>query len=618
MYKILHYLIINTLWKIICVIALCIIFISKFLFTSQETQLPLTTREFNISYQPPYHSEKGMLLYEEQGWEVYQHFPSGHLEVFLNTDRITLPSDWRRDMHVMKVLSSKESLLFIVYDNVKNFASGRAVTTQVSGLDIYKLSSASKEIELLNAGIEGGIDSSIHAYFFDDNLLLCIDQRCSSIDAESGNLEKWENGLSGYDLLEVVFQTENIAHAIVRKTWDDRYQGELTSEFSDYFLATIHKKKGASLKKIPENEIPFGLTIQDNKPVYNVIDSLDKIEKLFLYEISRMRHYGLMSYGENNLEGRIAWDAVYYLNGFISLVQTNPDWLSEHVRQEFIHRINSEIEWIIRLADTDYPNYRVKRYSVNREPLLFALHLGRIANLLNRAEPIFLNKEQLGSALTKIQNQLLTLENTVEEKINCEQKLQDCITLAYRKGFPFWADGINVPFNFISGYMSGLLTIDSAIASELSEQLIKPLLVLENLSSKSDLTDWRYWWGIGDNGWNRSQYLSMNTLEWTGNKGSIAHITYRSMDAEALIKLSYKKPNIVGHETVERLKKLISEGWLLPSVNEAFFDHNEQRAILNANVIRRFSRSTYSYEIQSQVWALNNLSEKIKTSLSDK
>lgn len=359
--------------------------------------------------------------------------------------------------------------------------------------------------------------------------------------------------------------------------------------------------------------IPFALTVNENAPSWKVAQSAEGLNDLLQYELARMRNGGLIDFGEHNLEGRIAWNQVYYLNGLISLAKGDLPFANDALKSYARDRARAEIDLIAGLADSDLPGYRVKRYSLDREPLLFALHLGRIANLLARADNAGLGSLAVKSALSKIKNELLNFEHTVEHPVECQLPgSEHCSTLAYRQGYPFWADGSNVPFNYVSGYVNGLLAVtDDAASLDFAVELLQPLRVVERFSTFP--RKWRYWAFEGQHGWSFGSSESLNTPDWQGN-GSIAHISYRSMDAMALLMLHNKRHSDASHEEVAHLKQLVSKGMLLPSVNEAFVPGASPAALDHA-VSRRFSRSTQAWQIQSQVWALSDLASNFKGNL---
>ena len=53
---------------------------------------------------------------------------------------------------------------------------------------------------------------------------------------------------------------------------------------------------------------------------------------------------------------------------------------------------------------------------------------------------------------------------------------EGCTTFFYQQGIPFWADGVNVLYNYISEHVGGLFAIGKKLGSyPLLSKLIQPL-----------------------------------------------------------------------------------------------------------------------------------------------
>ncbi|CAH0139083.1 hypothetical protein SRABI70_00239 [Pseudomonas sp. Bi70] len=555
----------------------------------------------------------GIKIYEENNWQVYRAYPSGLLDVFFahedgRVERLSLASGWRRDSYPMLLMSVPGHLFLVAYDVVRNVPSGRSLTITQPGFDVYEITPDTQgEPHVIAAGLdlEGGLDSIVYGRVIGETITLCAERKCADIKS-SGTVKQWPlDRLRGYEFVEVAFGTDS-AYALIRKQWDDRVEGELTADRAELFLATL-SSDNLNFEPISANGVPYALNVNDNKPSWKVASSAEELSDLLLYEFSRMPGGGLISFGDNNLEGRIAWNQVYYLNGLISLVQGDLGISSPKLVDYARNRVRAEVDLIARLSESDYPGYRVKRYSLDREPLLFSLHLGRIAELLARADRVGLGSTAVTNALGEIKKELLSFEHTVEHPAACQMPGGEvCQTLEYRQGYPFWADGVNVPFNYVSGYVGGLLAVTSdSLSSDYAINLMRPLQVVEGFSMLPET--WRYWAFDGQAGWNYSTAKSLNTTSWAGNSSGldVAHISYRSMDAAALLKLYEKRPDVADMVQVEHIKHLVSVGMLLPSLNESFFQAGAV-APLEKIVAKRYSRSVQAWQIQSQVWALSD------------
>lgn len=568
---------------------------------------------------PGVEEKLGVKIYDENGWNVYRNYPTGYLEVFSESPtvaggRINLSSGWRRNVYPMLFMSTPGRLFVVGYDVVRNVPSGRTLSVVQPGLDLYEITPDIKDEPRLVAGgldLESGIDSLVYGRVLDEGITICAEIKCVEV-SHNGGVKHWNlRALKDYEFVEVAFGLK-AAYAIVRKKWDDRTNGKISEDSARFFLAKLSSTQG-SLVPILDGGIPYALTVEGVSPVWKVANNSEGLSALFMYEIARMRNGGLIDFGDNNLEGRVAWSQVYYLNGLVSVAGGELAFTNKKIEEYARKRVSAEIELIASLAKEDFPGYKVKRYSVDREPLLFSLHLGRISQLLARAAHAEIESPTVKSALDKIKKELLSFEHTVEHPVDCLLSgYKSCKTLAYRTGYPFWADGVNVPYNYISGYVGGLLSVDEEKASaDFALSLLRPLLVQEKMQALPET--WRYWWAQGQEGWNYKSGNSLNTPEWPGNAVGmdLAHISYRSMDASAILKLHDKLKNGSLDKEVDHIRSLVSKGMLLPSVNEAF-TNPDMRADIDLVVSKRFSRSAQPWQIHSQVWALSALAKYYK------
>jgi len=595
---------------------------SETLWLSHSSSQALIDFSSLLRHMPGSIKKQGLEIYAENNWKVYRSYPSGHLEIFQIDDsgkeiRLNLSPGWRRDTYPMLIMSVPDRLIVVGYDVERNIPSGRSLSVAQPGFDLFEITATTYgEPRVIARGLDldGGIDSIVYGRITTSNISICAEIRCVDI-GHKGKVNTWPtDNLRGYEFIEVAFG-ENSAYAISRKKWDDRFDGRFRDEHAEFFLVTL-STKNTSIDLIPGDGIPFELTVTADRPNWKMASSPKDLRDLLIYDFSRMQNGGLINFGENNLEGRVAWSQVYYVNGLISIATGELEFSDAELEKFARDRAYAELNLIAGLGSTDFPGYRAKRYSINQKPLLFALHLGRIANLLARAEKYDIHPPLAILALGKLKSELLSLGHTVEEPVSCRlPDSQICQTLAYRQGYPFWADGINVPFNYISGYVGGLLSVvDDESSLNFAKQLMKPLRVQEKFNELP--VAWRYWWSDGHNGWTYENGNSLNTPEWSGDASGmdIAHITYRSMDAMALILLQEKlKDGSLGEE-IAHIRRLVSTGLLLPAVNEAF-DGADSRAVLDRLVAKRYSRSNQAWQIQSQVWALSDLAAEANREL---
>jgi len=555
-----------------------------------------------------------VVLHEDEFWRLTRLAGTGYLDVYHRDRRdapwkyVDLALDWRRNTYPMAVLATVEHLVAVGYDVVANVPSGRRLESVRNGVDVDEIypDTNGHPLRLAEGLPIGGIDTNFVIAAAGEAFLIAGENRIVRISRGQPTLEWDTSTIRDYEIVEIEFDA-NEAAAIVRRRHDDRKDGCLTETFAGYHLASIDPR-GSALVAIKEEGVPWQMRWTPDGPKFQLARKPAELGAVFLHDLNRMRHGGIMDLGGNNLEGRVAWSQAYYLNGMLTML-SGP--LLKHIPEAepvLRKRIAIEIQLLARLVVSDWPGLMCQRYSVGREPLCFALHVGRTLVLLLRAKKVLGSNKIVSAAIVKLQHSFADPTACVEVPGTDSERGQTFQTLAYQRRFPFWADGCNVPFNFLSGIVCGLLgETPSDEAIQQGESLMQPLLQLE-LSDQTKFT-WRYWWGRGDTGWSRDDSVSVNTPSWGGNKSGVADISYRSIDAMAVLALARCRPGSVSPATVSHLRNLTSNGWLWPHVNQEL-ELTSSPAPLSRNAAMRFSRSSTAAGLQSQPWALADLARQ--------
>jgi len=563
---------------------------------------------------------------------VYETWPNRLVEIYHRSSdgqlvRLETSPEWRRFARPILVEESNGRLFVAVYDVDRNLPGGREPGRYIDGIDLYEISSSTDyRPKRLGDGLQvGGIEDILYGRAYGDEYVICGKDSCYTV-SRSGEATKWDrSGIADYEFVEVLIDRSDHAYALLRPKHDERIHGpigdqKVAATYSRFLLGDM-TPSGASVSSISQSVgIPYYLKIERGKVVYDLARSVEQYRDLFRFELARMPHSGLMEFGANNLEGRVAWAQNYYLNGLVMVSASNghlSTFVDEALRNEVSDRVRRELDLLARLTESTYPAYLVKRYSVDREPLIFSLHLARIARTLGLAKLSGLKSPQIDRAQGVLEHELITLENTVETIGVAQENGKSYPTLRYKSGMPFWADGVTVPYNYTTGYIHGLLSSSERPSKESidrAESLSKAILEIERPSEK---TLWRYWWADGFNGWKAQSGISVQTPSWHGHKtGTItAHVTYRSIDALGLIALYRNRKSAVPEQVIDSFERMVSEGWLLPFVNEELSIIGRP-ATLYPSVAYRYARSATSCEIESQIWALRDLSTRVSAGVS--
>ncbi|PZP86126.1 MAG: hypothetical protein DI582_03760 [Azospirillum brasilense] len=537
-----------------------------------------------------------IVLHEQGDWRLTRHHPSGYVDVFHRAadgtwQRLNLALGWRRSQLPLKAVNGDDGALYLVtYDVVSNIPSGRSLKVTREGLDLYRITpDSADEPTQLAAGLPlGGFDARLFAQQRGGTVTLCAGHQCVDV-AGNGAVTPWAlEAMADHEIIELVFADSGHAYALTRLAYDDRTHGALKAPYTEYYLARL-SAGAATITRIEGEGIPWGLGLQGGTPQLRLAKTRRDAQALLRYELGLMPFGGVMDFGANNLEGRLAWSAVYYLNGLLTLAGGElPGGAA--VLPGLRPRLERELERMAELSATVYPNYLSKRYSVDREPMRVALHLGRVLQLIGRAERLGITSPALRTAKAELTGQLKRLDTTLEQARATDAGGQ---YLFYRKGFPFWADGANVPYNYVSGVVAGLLEVDT-------KNLRHAAPPMQPLPGQ-----WRYWWGAADDGWSEADGISTNTPSYAGNQKALAHISYRSMDVSALLLLA-QAGGALPKGFTPHVQGLVRDGMLYPLVNEVLA---KQQAIapLSDAAVARYGRAIAPWELQNQVWALDGL-----------
>lgn len=552
-------------------------------------------------------ARSGVVLHPGAGqassWRVQREWPAGQLRIYRRSGDAWVERPFAAGAHslAVQILESGDTLYVFGYDTESNLPSGRDPTRVREGIDVWRFGAAEAATPtLLASGLSlGGLDNLVYARERAGALDACAIDRCVHLPA-AGVPAAWNTAaLAGYEIVELRFAEEE-AHAIVRPL-DDHETGNRATGMPPYAIARL-RTEGASLQALPADCVPFALRAEAGAPAWSCAASSADFAEILRHDIARQPHHGVGDAGLPNTEGRIAWSQVYSLSAALHLDPAHlprlagaRDWSAERAQ------MRQALALIARHQAES--GYAARRYSLDRSPVLFALHLGRIAHLLATAQEQGAGSPETAAALAALRAALVALDGTAEAPI----VEAGYATLGYRRGIPFWADGANVPHNYVSGYVLGLLAsadVPSAQAAR-AAALLRPLQVVESIGSESI---WHYWWGRGRDGWQAGDAVSVNTPTYAGQPGW-AHITYRSMDAMAVLRLASVAPAEVGPATAQHLRALVANGELLPFVNQELVRLGLPAA-LDAAVARRHARSAAPWELQSQVWALEALSTR--------
>lgn len=575
---------------------------------SPSNQTTYDTALIGLSSSPTNSSSMGLELYPRASvasdWHVFREWPSGNVKIFTQQNQV-----WKEILFpkttkslALRVVENSDSLFVFSYDKENNSASSLAPANQ-RGVELWKFDKTSTNATLLAGGLAlGGLDNLIYAAAGSNHVDACAVDRCIRVGI-AGSVTPWPApDLVGKEIVDLKFDSDG-AYALLRNPASVAYEpsNSVSPLFSVITLRNPGSTLNTDLQNVPMACVPYGLSKSSAKPVWRCASSSAELAEVFAEDLSRQKYSGLGDVGLSNEEGRIAWSLVYSLNSLLHLsskytpnLYAARDWTAQR------EILPTALELVARQALLSIA-YGSRRYSTDRSPLVFGLHIGRIAQLLSAGQDAGFTSPNTQAALQTIRQQLQQLDSTAESFSSQGENTK----ISFRRGIAFWADGAEVPYNFSSGIAYGMLasSINLASDSALAMRILKPLIRDENLVTADT---WSYWpVGYGRTGWSAVDKVSSNTPSYSGNAGE-ADISYRSLDASAVIRLASTSPRVVDDAVVRNLSNLVKTGRLYPSTNQELARIN--RAVkIDPRIARYYSRSASAWEQHSQIFALESL-----------
>jgi hypothetical protein len=507
---------------------------------------------------------------------------------------------------IQSIRQDLDGLLLTVYDpdrNVSNSASSSGSLADT--VSFYRLSAQGNLTQIATQIPWSTLDSPIYLGSFSGSYVGCDYRNCFQFKSEGG-FSKLQPFNGDFDILEIS-ASETVLNAIVRNRFNREDGNPIVNP--QYRLIEINQN-GHQIRDIPGDCIPFQINQKSSTP-YRCARTGKDFMDLISFEIEKFNHQGLLFFGASNREGRIPWSQYYYLTAFASILSGRADLIARESSWTTLRkRTCREIELIAARAQEDLSGYQSNRYSLNRAPLLFALHLGRIGTILSEYRKIGCTTDggQLVERISReVRQELIALEKTVEEPWKIpDPNSGEVNSFRYRKGIAFWSDGANLPYNFISGINQGV--IDLSWPAVPDANLMTRLRDTSNFFVQSSKilqsSTWSYWWGLGYDGWSTDESISMNTPAYVGFKRN-ADISYRIMDANAILAFSQLDKSGQMSDAVRQIRSLVAAGKLPPEINDRLV-RVASPAAPTANSRQYFSRAALPEELGSLVWALES------------
>lgn len=514
-------------------------------------------------------------------WSFGRHPVTGRMSVVKDGVRLRINLNDHVALYPQSAFVFDGEAYLFAYDLEASVPSGRSLASVIDHSDIFRVmvSEGAAVFEQV-VQLPVGIDVRLSISSTDDALFACVTYVCARFDRSQ---EPTPIGVISMPAGTEIVETHG-RFVLLQHVFNDQ-RGEIPPADATVFSVCELTAEMTNCEDVPADVVPYDLREVDGQPVYRRAGPRDW-EALLRFDLDQL---GLANLGEPNLEGRIAWSAVYYVNGLTTLAGLP---IEEGFRRDVVTRLRLELASWADQARHTYPFFLARRYSIDREPIAILLHYARIARTAKRAAP-FANKSDVDLVLGALDDELFNPKTSIEEIVRDDNGSR----MQFRRFVPFWADGVNVPWNFQSAWLEAIFMIGmpdhlGPIASE----MISDFVVNETLEERPDT--WSYAGGVFREGW--SGRVDSNSHTWSGQASLDipAHISYRSMDMLALLEADRAQVRSIDN-LQSYAARLIETGYLYPFVNEAL----GEPAPIPFHIARHYVRSRLTWHFQNQVWA---------------
>lgn len=349
----------------------------------------------------------------------------------------------------------------------------------------------------------------------------------------------------------------------------------------------------------------------------NRAKSPEEILEMFLWDLSSNQQGGVLEFGINNIEGRIPWSQIYYLNGLMDVlllagVNKNARSIFNDALDDVAQRVRIEIESLDDLLDR-VDGFHTKGFTYDRSPALFAVQTSRLLLLFDRYAEEFPDAEPLRN-IDKLYKMVADLDGHIEElaykgEPEAWMKLGGA-HLRWPKCSAFYFDGLAVPFNHQNEWAYSLFNAarvrgQVSDVSSLNNQRNIIDFFMERLGDRKGFpsTDkWYYWYGHAYDGWTRDDELSCNMPEYVGDHG-LAWISFRTIDFMSVLAAIDFMADLDKKQLLDSGFDAVKYGSVYPFAARSMLDHGRIPQI-KISVLERYYRATSPWEISNTPWAL--------------
>lgn len=361
---------------------------------------------------------------------------------------------------------------------------------------------------------------------------------------------------------------------------------------------------------------PFRVRVERGRVLLSLADTSSALAEMLRFDIERT-NAGWLEYGTDNVEGRVPWSQVYYLNGFLDFLLLAGDedsrWTS---LSPLLQGMRTRLDQEVAIADRHWRDgrFETRAFTVDRSLALFAVQTSRLLLLLQRYAGELPDPSSMPGH-RRLRSDVSDLAGHIEVMADQGQEAwwwpRGVPYLMWPKGSAFTFDGLNVPFNHQNEWAYAVTRAGKGRQPRAdAHAIVSQFLRRVAPDGRLPLTGtWDYWWGQAYDGWNEEDDISTNTPEYDGDHLAAVK-SFRSIDVMgALANASALDPATRVHLR-SSAATLVAQDKLYP-----FVAYELRRAGVEVElpdeVVRRYLRVSSPWEIQNAAWAYSAELERL-------
>ncbi|MEC5129369.1 hypothetical protein VSU19_21590 [Verrucomicrobiales bacterium BCK34] len=401
--------------------------------------------------------------------------------------------------------------------------------------------------------------------------------------------------------------------------WSALCSIDADSELGGYRIVNL--TSGAFLEKEFQAGVPWGLNLNHKGELtWRSANSVEQLRAMFVRDFTAAKSSGLLNLGSSNIEGRVAWSQIYYLNGLLDIVYlANRDDriydLFYPLYGEIIERLDLEFYLLDRLLESEW-GYATRAFTVGREAGLFAVQTSRLASLFHRYrnevnDSVFLQNE------SSFVSSMMVLQDHFEEISEQADKVDEWAMvgeahLKWPKGNAFYFDGLNVPYNHQNEWAKAVFEaqLNGYAVPEVNLRTARDVIsmFIRNNSSDGELPlsgDWPYWWGQAWKGWGINEGISVNKPVYPGDH-ILAWISFKTIDCSSVLTAHLAGEVAVESRFLDSISRCVEQGKVYPFLLRLLSESGRFPSLHDA-ASRAYVRINSPWEVSNFAWACLNL-----------